>query len=118
MRDARRKAQELKREERSRDPPERYGQNYSRNPMLFPKEPETYNQAITSCEKENRFQAMHEELKSSCDSITWALVDRPRDKNVIRGKWVYEVNTKADGRLENSKARYVARGFKEIHGID
>ena len=51
MKDARREAKELKREERSRNPPQRYGQSYSHNSTLFAEEPGTYNQAISSGEK-------------------------------------------------------------------
>ena len=63
MKNARREAKELKREERSRNPPQRYGQSYSHNSTFYAKEPETYNQAISSCEKENWLQAMQDEHK-------------------------------------------------------
>ena len=42
MQYTRREAQELKREERSRNPPRRYGQSYSHNSTRFPKESEIY----------------------------------------------------------------------------
>ena len=56
---------------------------------------------------------MQEELQSLSDTNTWTLVERPKDKNVTLGKWVYKVKTKADGSLEKYKARYVAKGFKQ-----
>ena len=118
MKDARREAKELKREERSRNPPQRYGQSYSHNSTFFAKEPETHNQAISSCEKENWLQAMQDELKSLSKTNTWTLVERPKNKNVIPGKSVYKVKTKADGNLEKYKARYVAKSFKQIEGLD
>ena len=52
MKDAMRGAKELKREERLRNPPKRYGQNYSHNSLFFAKEPETYNQAISLLKRE------------------------------------------------------------------
>ena len=115
MQDTRREAKELKREERSRNPPQRYGQSYSHSSTFFPKELETYKQAISSSERENWLQA---ELKSLSDTNTWTLVERPKDKNLIPGKWVYKVKTKADGSLEKYKARYVTKGFKQIDGTD
>ena len=118
MKDARREAKELKREERSRNPPQRYGQNYSHNSTFFAKEPETYNQAICSCEKENWLQAMQVELNSLSKTNTWTLVERPKNKNVIPGQGVYKVKTKADRSLEKNKARYLAEGFKQIEGPD
>ena len=105
MQDTRREAKELKRGERSRNSPQRYGQSYSHNSTFFQKEPEIYKQAIGSSEKENWLQAMQEELKSLSDINTWTLVERPKDKNRIPGKCVYKVKTKADRSLEKYKAR-------------
>ena len=51
MQDTRREAEELKRQERWHNLPQRYGQSYSHNSMHFPKEPETYKQAISSSGK-------------------------------------------------------------------
>ena len=103
MRDTGREAKKLKREKVSQNPPQRYGQSYSHNSTFFPKEPETYKQVITSSEKENRLQAMQEELKSLGGTNTWTLVERPIDKNVIPGKCVFKVKTKADEALKNTK---------------
>ena len=61
---------------------------------------------------------MQTELKCLEETKTWSLVKRPSQKNVIPGKWVYKVKTKADGSIEKYKARYVAKGFKQIEGID
>ena len=118
MQDTGREAEELKREERSRNPPQRCGQSYSHTSTLFPKEPETYKEAISSSEKENWLQAMQQEFKSVNNANTKTLVERPKDKNVIPGKWVYKRKTKADGSLDNYKARYLARGFKQIAVTD
>ena len=85
---------------------------------FFPKEPETYKQAISSSQQENSLQAMQEELKSLSNTYTWTLVERLKDKKVIPGKWVYKVKTKAGGILQKYKARYVAKGSKQIEGTD
>ena len=61
---------------------------------------------------------MQTELQCLQETKTWNLVERPSQKNVIPGKWVYKVKTKADGSIEKYKARYVAKGFKQIEGID
>ena len=118
MKDARQEAKELKRSEKSRNPPETYGKNYSHNSMSFHRKLETYNNAMKSGEKENWTEAMLQELKSLEETKTWDLVERPNDKNVIPGKWVYKIKTKADGSLDKYKARYVAKGFKQIEGVD
>ena len=61
---------------------------------------------------------MQDELKSLSETNTWTLVERPKNKNVIPGKLVYKVHTKADGSLEKYKARYVAKGFEQIESLD
>ena len=61
---------------------------------------------------------MQEELKSLSDTNTWTLVERPKNKIVIPGKWVYKIKTKADGRPEKYKARYIAKRFKQIEGTN
>ena len=61
---------------------------------------------------------MQEEPVCSCDTNRCNLVRRPKDENGIPGKWVYQVKRKTDGSLEKYKARYVAKNFKKIEGID
>ena len=118
MQDTRREAKELKREERSRNPPQIFGQSYSHNSIYLPKDPESYSEAISSSENDKWKEAMQIELKCLEETETWNLVERPSHKNVIPGKWVYKVKTKSDGSLEKFKAPYVAKGFKQIEGID
>ena len=118
MEDARQEAKELKRAERSRNPPERYGKSHSHNSMFFPKEPETYKNAMKSGEKENWTEAMLQKFKSPEETKTWDLVERPNDKNVIPGKRVYKIKTRGDGSLDEYKAGYVAERFKQIEGVD
>ena len=41
------------------------------------------------------------------------LVDHPRDRKVIKNRWVFDV--KSDGR---KKARLVVKGFSQVEGLD
>ena len=49
---------------------------------------------------------------------TWELVPRPKDKNVVKNKWVLRTKYKADGSLDKYKARLVAKGYSQVYGID
>eukprot|EP00253_Pinus_taeda_P013665 PITA_13665 len=40
------------------------------------------------------------------------------DKSVVSSRWLYKVKQAADGSVEKHKARFVARGFSQVKGID
>ena len=49
---------------------------------------------------------------------TWDLVPRPTDANIVTCKWVFNLKYHPDGTVARHKARLVARGFTQAHGID
>ena len=57
--------------------------------------------------------AMKEEMKSLHERKVWDLVDLPKGCQPIKGRWIYAV--KSDG---CKKARFVAKGFTQVFGID
>ena len=61
---------------------------------------------------------MSEELVALQRTSTWELVPLPAYAIPITCKWVYKVKTKADGSIEQYKARLVARGFQQSYGRD
>jgi hypothetical protein len=48
----------------------------------------------------------------------WDIVPRPEGKSVVTSKWIYKIKHTADGSIEKHKARFVARGFSQVEGID
>ena len=63
-------------------------------------------------------RAMKNEVKALQDNETWNLVKPPTDRDVIPGKWVYKVKLGPSGQVDKYKARYVAKGFKQMEGLD
>ena len=57
--------------------------------------------------------AMREELEALRKRGTFEFVERPKDRRVIKNRWVFD--EKPDGRL---KARLVAKGFTQVEGVD
>jgi hypothetical protein len=62
--------------------------------------------------------AMTEEYKSILKNDVWDIVPRPERKSVVTSKWIYKINHTVDGSIEKEKARFVARGFSQIKGVD
>ncbi|CAI7862624.1 unnamed protein product [Closterium sp. NIES-54] len=83
-------------------------------------EPKTARQALSGPHREKWREAMDRELAALEKRETWDLrpIEKTVNKNVLTGKWVFRVKTKADGTYEKHKARWVVRGFDQTHGID
>src|SRR5258708_9145734 len=57
--------------------------------------------------------AYRQELEALRRRDVYELVPRPKDRKVIKNRWVFDVKT--DGR---KKARLVAKGFSQVEGLD
>jgi histone deacetylase 1/2 len=62
--------------------------------------------------------AMDLEVEALHKNKTWHLVPPQKGRNVIDCKWVYKMKRKSNGNIERYKAWLVAKGFKQIYGID
>ena len=81
-------------------------------------EPKTYKQAMRSQHAVRWKSAMQEEYESLMKHNTWTLVDLPEDRNLVGSRWVYKIKRNASGKIDRYKARLVAQGFTQEHGID
>ena len=80
--------------------------------------PKSYDEAMTSPEANNWQEAMQSEYDSLSENNTWDITDLPEGKRIIGGKWVFNKKFDKDNDLTKYKARYVARGFSQIEGVD
>lgn len=48
----------------------------------------------------------------------WILTDRPPNRNVIGSRWVFKVKPEYAGVSKKCKARLVAQGYTQCHGVD
>eukprot|EP00253_Pinus_taeda_P013447 PITA_13447 len=58
------------------------------------------------------------EYHSIVQNNVWDVVPRPKNKSVVSSHWVYKVKQATDGSVEKHKARFFARGFSQVEGID
>ena len=61
---------------------------------------------------------MVEEYDSIVRNSASEIVPRSVGKLVVGSRWIYKVNQATNGSVEKYKARFVARGFSHIEGID
>jgi len=61
---------------------------------------------------------MTTELQAFQRTHTWDLVPCPPGVTPVSCKWIFKIKTRPDGSIERHKARLVARGFSQEHGID
>ncbi len=61
---------------------------------------------------------MKKEYQSLCDNETWTLTDLPHGAHLLKGKWVWDVKRDGQGQITKYKARWVAKGFTQVEGID
>lgn len=79
--------------------------------------PFTYQEALLSPDAELWQKAMDSELISLCENSAFTSVPQPKDKSIVGGRWVYKIKRNADNE-PYYKARYVAKGYSQIPGID
>jgi hypothetical protein len=63
---------------------------------------------------------MVEEYNSIMKNDVWEVVPRLEGKSIMTSRWLYKIKIKyaADGSTEKYKARFVARGFSQVEGVD
>jgi hypothetical protein len=61
---------------------------------------------------------MNEEYQSIMKNDVWDIVLRSKGTSVVTSKWIYKIKHAVDGSVKKYKARFVARGFFQVEGID
>ncbi|KAK8557935.1 hypothetical protein V6N12_010158 [Hibiscus sabdariffa] len=57
-------------------------------------------------------------MDSMSDNQVWTLVEPPEGITPIGCKWVFKKKTDMYGNVQTYKGRLVAKGYRQIHGID
>jgi len=83
--------------------------------LILKIEPKSTGEA---CNDDYLVKSMEEELMQIGKNHTWDLVPRPKEKNVIGTKWVFQNKLNEDGEVVRNKARLVCKGYSQVEGID
>ena len=80
-----------------------------------------YHQAMMRPDSDEFREAQSVEIAALDKKKTWELVlrsDLPADANVLPSTWAFKVKRYPDNRIRKYKARFCARGDKQIDGVD
>ena len=81
-------------------------------------DPRSYREAMNGPNTALWKAAADVEMDSLKKNKTWELVDLPPGKNAIGSKWVFKTKLNSNGSINKHKARCVAQGYAQQHGID
>ncbi|XRB19945.1 reverse transcriptase [Pseudoscourfieldia marina] len=92
---------------------------HTSNTSTADREPKTVREALASSDATAWHEAMAKEINSLLDiKGTWKYVPREPGMHVIQCKWVFKIKRLPDGSVDKFKARLVARGDKQVYGLD
>lgn len=80
-------------------------------------EPESFQEVLSSRDKNLWLEAMKEEMDSLMKNQTFELVKLPKGKKLLKNKWVFK-NKKDGEKIVKRKARLVVKGCNQKKGID
>ena len=73
-------------------------------------------EAINGIQKDRWLEAMRDELASLTENGVYELCSLPVGAETLTGKWFLKIKRGAQGEIGWFNARYVVRGFGQIHG--
>src|SRR3954468_23395170 len=109
---------EPRRSSRTRATPELYGNPVMNFMVDENDDPATYEEAMMSPDSNKWLEAMKSEMESMYENQVWNLVDLPHDRKAVENKWIFKRKTDADGNVTVYKDRLVAKGLRQIQGVD
>ena len=110
----------VRRSDRERHAPERYGLHISEGDETHKgsDEPNSYQEAMAGPEATQWQEAMNTEIQSMHDNQVWTLIDHTPGVKLVGCKWVFKKKTDMDGNVHTYKARLVAKGYTQKYGVD
>ena len=86
--------------------------------LLDHDKPTNYEEPMMSPDSAKWLEAMKSEMGSMYENKLWTLVDLPDDRQTIENKWIFKKKTDADDNITIYKAQFVAKGFRQVQGVD
>ncbi|GJT47451.1 retrotransposon protein, putative, ty1-copia subclass [Tanacetum coccineum] len=81
-------------------------------------EPTSYKATMFDSKSNKWIDAMNAEIQSMIDNMVWVLVDLPPRCKTVGSEWIFEKKTDMDGIVHTYKARFVAKDYTQLYGVD
>ena len=81
-------------------------------------EPNQYKDAMASEQAPEWMIATQKEFDSLIKNSSWALVLLPPNRSLIESRWTFKIKPGYKNKAKIYKARFVAKGFSQVAGID
>ena len=81
-------------------------------------EPQSWEEMMKSPNKDQWIEAFNKEINSLTSMKTWSQISKPKEKPIIKSKWIFKVKYNPNGTIDRYKARLVAKGYTQTKGID
>ena len=81
-------------------------------------DPLTVKEALSSSAKREWMKAMESEINSLNANKVWDLTELPCGQKAIGSKLVFKRKYDSGGNMNQHKARLIAQGFLQKHGVD
>lgn len=88
------------------------------NSQTYTDDPMTVEDALSRPDAAQWKLAMEVEHQALMENRTWELVNRPKDRKVIKCKWIFKTKRDLTGNVDRYKARLVIKGYQQRKGVD
>jgi len=96
-----------------------HGNNLLAHALISTGLPQTFNQARHLPDWPEWNEAIKSELDKMDKYQVWDVIKRPVGERILKAKWVFTRKIDGDtGKVAAYKARWVARGFAQVEGVD
>lgn len=75
-------------------------------------------EALSGSDADKWMVAPGEEVSALSEHRTFELCELPKGKKAISGKWILKIKRGPSNEALRQKAKYVARGFNQVEGVD
>lgn len=64
------------------------------------------------------YKAEVKEMLSQHKNVSWAIVELPPGRKLVKSGWVYKIKLNSDGSISKYKCRLVCKGYSQEYGLD